>query len=246
MRRLPLILLAGLAAACPGAATAAPRAGGASVAAPLTVVLDPGHDRYPNLGLEPIGPGSSVLKIKDGGGTHGVVSGQSEANVNLWIALRLRVLLRQDGIRVVMTRTRTCCVSHGNIWRARVANRAHAKLFLRIHNDGSTDHAVAGTSTLYPAYHAGWTSDIYRRSLQAARIVQGRLVGTLHWPNRGIVPRSDITGFNWSNVPAVLVEVGFLTNPPEDRALTHKSTIRAVAAGLRRGVLAYLHARGLR
>jgi N-acetylmuramoyl-L-alanine amidase len=212
---------------------------------PVVVVLDPGHDRYANLGLEPIGPGSHVLKIKDGGGTSGVVTHQREATVNLRIALRLRALLRAAGVRVVMTRTTTCCVSHGNIWRAQVANRAHAALFLRIHADGSTDHSRAGTSTLYPAYHLGWTSDIYGRSLQAARAVQSHLVAALGWPNLGLAARSDITGFNWANVPAVLVEVGFLTNPSEDRSLATASTVDRAALGLRRGALAYLRARGL-
>ena len=68
----------------------------------------------------------------------------------------------------------------------------------------------------------------------------------LGWPNRGIVPRSDITGFNWSNRPVVLTEVGFLTNPGEDRALKTAAVVNRAAAGLRDGVLAYLHARGLR
>ena len=39
------------------------------------VVVDAGHDLRGNPDTEPIGPGSSTLKIKDGGGTHGVVSG---------------------------------------------------------------------------------------------------------------------------------------------------------------------------
>lgn len=213
----------------------------------VTVVLDPGHDLIANLGLEPIGPGSSVLKIKDGGGTSGVVTHQREAVVNLRIAVRLRTLLRAaGGIRVKMTRTSTCCLSHGNVWRANFANGADAALFLRIHADGSTNHAIAGTSTLYPANHRGWTSDIFGRSRQAAKIIQARLLKRLGWPNRGIVPRSDITGFNWSNRPVVLTEVGFLTNPGEDRALKTVAVVNRAAAGLRDGVLAYLHARGLR
>jgi N-acetylmuramoyl-L-alanine amidase len=209
---------------------------------PVVVVIDPGHDRYPNLATEPIGPGSSIRKIKDGGGTHGSVTGQSEASVTLRIGLRLRTLLESSGVRVVMTRTRTCCVSMGNIARADIANRAHAALFLRIHADGSTDHSVAGTSTLYPALHRGWTDDIYGRSLRAARSVQAHLVAALGWPNRGVVARSDITGFNWSNVPAVLAEVGFLTNPGEDRALAGRVAVDRAAAGLRAGVLGYLRA----
>ena len=214
--------------------------------AQVTIVLDPGHNLYPNLATEPIGPGSSTFKIKDGGGTHGIVTGQSEASVNLRIAFRLRTLLRADGLHVIMTRHKTCCRSKGNIARARIANRAHAALFLRIHADGSTDHSVAGTSMLYPALHAGWTDDIFGRSRQAARIVQARLVHRLGWPDRGLVPRGDLTGFNWANVPAILTEVGFLTNPSEDRALATGATVRRIARGLEGGVLHYLRARGLR
>ena len=59
------------------------------------VVLDPGHDLRANSATEPIGPGSSTRKIKDGGGTHGVVSGLREAELNLRVALRLRALLEQ-------------------------------------------------------------------------------------------------------------------------------------------------------
>lgn len=209
-------------------------------------MLDPGHDRYPNLATEPIGPGSSIRKIKDGGGTHGIVTGQTEAAVNLRIALRLRVLLQAANVHVIMTRTRTCCVSLGNVARAKIANGARAALFLRIHADGSTDPVTAGTSTLYPAWRRGWTSDIYGPSLLAARLVQRHLVAHLGWPDRGLVPRRDITGFNWANVPAVLTEVGFLTNPGEDRALAGTTAVRRAAAGLRDGVLAFLHARGLR
>jgi N-acetylmuramoyl-L-alanine amidase len=213
----------------------------------VTIVIDPGHNRYANLTREPIGPGSATYKIKDGGGTRGVVTGQSEASVNMRVAWRLRtLLLAAGGIQVVMTRTSTCCVSSGNIARAKIANRAHAALFVRIHSDGSTDHRMTGTSMLYPAWHRGWTDDIYGRSLQAARIVQPLLVHALGWPNRGLVARGDLTGFNWSNVPAILAEVGFLTNPGEDRALATFTKVNKAAWGLRNGICAYLRARGLR
>jgi len=93
-------------------------------------VLDPGHDLRANLATEPIGPGSSTRKILDGGGTRGVVTGITEAELNLAVALRVRSFLRSAGIRVVMTRTTTSGTSMGNIARAEIANRAHAALFL--------------------------------------------------------------------------------------------------------------------
>ena len=204
------------------------------------VVLDPGHDLRANLQTEPIGPGSSMQKIKDGGGTHGVVSGLTEAELNLAVALRTRVLLERAGVRVVMTRTRTAGASMGNIARAQIANRVHAALFLRIHADGSIDPAEAGTHTLYPAWRSGWTDDIYVRSRRAARIVQSELVRSLGFPDRGLQPRSDFTGFNWADVPTILVEMGFMTNPTEDRLLATAAYQRRAAAGLCRGTVLFL------
>ena len=204
------------------------------------VVIDPGHDLRANLQTEPIGPGSSTLKIKDGGGTHGVVTGLREAELNLRVALRLRHLLEHAGVRVVMTRTRTDRTSIGNIARARIANRAHAALFLRIHADGSHDSSSRGTHTLYPAFRRGWTDDIYARSRRAARLVQAELVHALGFPDRGLQERSDYTGFNWADVPAILVELGFMTNPTEDRLLATPAYERRAAVGLCRGTLRFL------
>src|SRR4051812_28180727 len=143
------------------AATPAPSSGRCT-----PIVIDPGHNARANPATEPIGPGSSQRKIKDGGGTSGVVTRVPESVVNLQIAMKLRKLLVADGYCVTMTRTRQSGVSMGNIARARIANRAHAALFVRIHADGNTSRAKNGTSVLYPALHTGWTDDI----LPASRV----------------------------------------------------------------------------
>jgi N-acetylmuramoyl-L-alanine amidase len=204
------------------------------------VVIDPGHDLHANATTEPIGPGSSTRKIKDGGGTHGVVTGLREAELNLRVGLRLRALLEQAGVRVVMTRTRTAGVSMGNIARARIANRAGAALFLRIHADGSTDPSSRGTHTLHPALRRGWTDDVYRESRRAAQLVQAELLHALRFPDRGLQERSDFSGFNWADVPVVLAELGFMTNPTEDRLLATASYQLRAAVGLCRGTLRFL------
>ena len=153
------------------------------------VVVDPGHDLRANSETEPIGPGSATRKIKDGGGTHGVVTGIREPALTLDVSLRLRALLRRAGVRVVMTRTRTASASMGNVARARIANRADAALFLRIHADGSSSSAARGSHTLVPALRTGWTDDIYRSSRRAASLVQQELVRALGFPDRGIQER---------------------------------------------------------
>jgi len=210
-----------------------------SVLSPV-VVIDPGHDLRANLRTEPIGPGSATMKILDGGGTSGAVTHTREADLDLAVALRLRTLLQRAGVRVVMTRQTTSGVSMGNIARARIANRAHAALFLRIHADGSPDPRAAGTHTLYPALHAGWTDDVHAASRRAAQIVQREIVRALGFPDRGLQQRSDFTGFNWSDVPVVLVEMGFMTNPEEDRLLATASYRNRAAIGLCRGTLGFL------
>ncbi len=216
-----------------------PAAAAAPGATPV-VVVDPGHDLRANLEQEPIGPGSSTLKIKDGGGTRGVVSGLTEAELNLRVGLRLRTLLRRAGVRVVMTRTTTSGTSMGNIARARIANRARAKLFLRIHADGLADRRARGTHTLYPALRRGWTDDVYAPSKRAAGLVQRELVRALGFPDRGLHERSDFTGFNWADVPVILVEMGFMTNPTDDRLLATAVYQRRAALGLCRGTLRFL------
>ena len=229
--RFGSVLVASFVVATAGAA----RAGTAPV-----VVIDPGHDARANLATEPIGPGSTTRKIKDGGGTHGVVSGIREPELTLDVSLRLRRLLRAAGVRVVMTRTQTAGASMGNIARARIANDAGAALFLRVHADGASSASARGTHTLTPALRRGWTDDVYASSRRAAALVQTELVRTLGFPNRGIQERSDFTGFNWADVPVVLVEMGFMTNPTEDRALARPTVRQRAALGLCRGTLRFL------
>jgi len=204
------------------------------------VVIDAGHDLRGNSETEPIGPGSSTRKIKDGGGTRGVVSGLAEAELNMRVAARLRPLLERAGIRVVMTRTRTAGASMGNIARARIANRAGAGLFLRIHADGSTVPSARGSHTLHPALRSGWTDDIYAESKRAARVVQAEMVRALGFPDRGLQERSDFTGFNWADVPVILVEMGFMTNRTDDRLLATVAYQLRAAVSLCRGTLRFL------
>jgi len=204
------------------------------------ICLDPGHGTPPAIGrqTEPIGPGSSVRKIKDGGGARG------EAAVALAIANKTRTLLLRRGYRVAMTRTGPTFRygNGGNVARAKFCNRRGAALMLRIHADGSTDTSRNGLSTLYPAFHRGWTDDIYASSLRAARAIQRSSVAATGARDLGLSKRSDLTGFNWSNVPAVLVETGFMSNPSERRLLQSSAYQWKLARGFTTGVAAFTRA----
>ncbi|HEX2312018.1 MAG TPA: N-acetylmuramoyl-L-alanine amidase [Vicinamibacterales bacterium] len=208
-----------------------------SLAAAALICLDPGHGTLPAIGRqrEPIGPGSPITKIKDGGGAPG------EANAVLAIAGRTRTLLLRRGFRVAMTRA-GATFRGGNIERAQFCNRREASLMVRIHADGSADPSRSGVSTLAPARRAGWTDDVYSPSRRAARAIQRSLVGATGARNLGLVERSDLTGFNWADVPVVLVETGFMTNPTEGRLLRSSAYQWRVARGLAAGVTAFTSA----
>jgi N-acetylmuramoyl-L-alanine amidase len=130
--------------------------------------------------------------------------------------------------------------SGANADRARFCNRRGAALMLRIHADGSSDPGRHGVATLYPAWRKGWTDDIYGPSLRAARIVQRQVLRATNAANRGLVRRGDLTGFNWANVPVILVETGFMTNPAERRRLRSPTYQLKVARGLGRGAAIFV------
>jgi N-acetylmuramoyl-L-alanine amidase len=194
------------------------------------ICLDPGHGTPPAIGrqTEPIGPGSATRKIKDGGGANG------EAAVAFAIAVKTRAILLRDGLRVAMTRTGPTYTG-GNIARARFCNSRGAALMIRIHADGSTDSSRRGIQMLYPALHKRWTDDIYGPSLRAARLVQRDVVATTRARDLGLTPRSDLTGFNWADVPSILIECGFMTNPIERRLLQSTVYQGTLAKGLAAG-----------
>jgi N-acetylmuramoyl-L-alanine amidase len=205
-----------------------------TLSAAALICLDPGHGTPPAIGRqrEPVGPGSSVTKIKDGGGAAG------ETEVVLAIARRTRALLLRRGYRVAMTRTGPV-YRGGNIERARFCNRRDAALMLRIHADGSIDSSRRGVSTLTPARRRGWTDDVYADSRRAARAIQRGLVNATGARDLGVIERSDLTGFNWADVPVVLAETGFLSNPFERRLLRSSAYQWRIARGLVAGVAAF-------
>ena len=204
-------------------------------AAAALVCLDPGHATAPEIGrqFEPIGPGSKQLKIKDPGGAAG------EAPVALEIARRTRTQLLARGYRVAMTRDGTG-YRGGNRERARFCNARGAALMLRIHADGSSDPGVNGISTLVPARRRGWTDDIYGASRRAGTLIQRDLVGATGARDLGVVERADLTGFNWADVPVVLVETGFMSNPRERRLLQSARYQQQIAGALSRATQRFL------
>jgi N-acetylmuramoyl-L-alanine amidase len=211
-----------------------------SEATPLVVVIDAGHQAHANLHLEPIGPGSKTRKYKVSGGTSGRVTHAPESVINLRVALRLRDVLTHAGVTVVMVRTKQN-VNIPNSQRAKIGNAAHADLTVRIHCDGAA-RSIHGILMLVPKRNK-WTGPIVARSARAGRAILSATLLTTGARDRGITPRSDMSGFNWSLVPSVLIEMGNMKNTKEDKLLSNAAYEQKLAEGISRGVLAYAASR---
>ena len=142
-----------------------------------------------------------------------------------------------------MTRTKTAGASIGNIARARIANRARAALFLRIRADGSTERRYTRDTHAVPRPACG----VDRRHLreepgaprERLRHVGARSFARLSRPWASRSGRTSPVSTR-QDVPAILVEMGFMTNPTEDRLLASAAYQRRAAIGLCRGTLHFL------
>ena len=198
------------------------------------IVIDPGHASVTSSVKEQQAPGSTIMKVKEPGGTQGINTRTPEYVVNMAVAVRLRSVLQGKGYTVIMTKTQNSQML-GNIARAEVGNKANADLVIRIHADGDNNHSVNGASMLIPTNTKN-TSAIYKSSKKYGEIVFNSLIKTVGMKNRGVNERSDMTGFNWSKVPVILVETGFLSNTSEEKLLTTDSYVNKIAKGLGDGI----------
>lgn len=183
----------------------------------FTICIDPGHQKKGDGKPEAIAPNSSNKKPRVSQGTEGIGTKKAEYVVNLEASLLLKDILIEKGYNVIMTRE-SHEVNISNAERAEVANKVKADMTIRIHCDSLKDTSKTGASILIPSSKSNNTKDIYKESNKFANILKDNLKKQGIKVN-GIFERDDITGFNWSTVPVVILEMGFMSNYSEDKML---------------------------
>ena len=207
------------------------------------ICIDAGHQTRANLDKEPIGPGAKTTKFKVTGGTSGLWTKQTEYSLALKGDKKLRKILKKRGYKVVMCRTKND-VNISNSERAAIANNAYADAFIRIHANGAASKSVNGAMTICQTKNNPFNSNIYSNSKLLSEKVLDSIVDKSGCKKLYVWETDSMSGINWSKVPVTIVEMGYMTNEKEDRALNTSSYQKKMAEGMANGIDAYFKALG--
>lgn len=165
-----------------------------------------------------------------GGANPGAVSsnGLREADVNLDVAFRLGRLLKARGYDILYSRTEDVTV--GLKERADLANEWGADYFVSIHCNSNVNPVYTGTSTYY--YREGSTSSRF------AQTVNNALVAMIETKNLGIM-QANFAVLRLTRMPAILVELAFISNPYEASLLATPSFRENCAVGIANGIIEF-------
>ena len=200
-------------------------------------------------------------------GTRGP-DGALEKDVTLAVAQRLRNRIESElGLRVVLTRTSDTAVSLDE--RAAIANNDRADLFISLHTNASVREAAIGAEVFYLSFaeygeearEAGFTGQLVPtvgggsrvldivpwemaqlrhvdHSARWAQAVADELGQRVPMSPRGLqqAPFRVLVG---ANMPAVVVELGFISNPDQEAQLTSATFQSAIVSGLLQGLIRY-------
>ena len=246
---LVVVAIAGCATTFPPSATAPlqspPSPYGPPVTSPIrTVVIDPGHGGH------------------DQGTAH---FGLMEKALALDIGKRLRTQLQDAGLRVIMTRETDQFIQLGG--RSGLANRLPADLFVSVHVNANRNRRIAGIEVYYPRHSvlsssAPWPprvapDEVSLPSMTIKQVLWDTVLGktrassrrlamsicrsmraALGAPCRGIKPARFVV-LREACMPAVLVEVGYVTNRSEAEQLSSAAYRQTAAQAIARGILRY-------
>ncbi len=166
-----------------------------------------------------------VIDAGHGGSDFGATyQGRREKDDALRLALAVGEILERNGVNVIYTRTND--VYETPFRKAQEANAAGADYLVSIHRNSSP----------YPNQYTGIESLVFNRYGAAARMAQNinRMLTSVGYANQGVNERTNLAILRRTNMPAVLVEVGFINTDRDNVRFDSRfeETAQAIADGI--------------
>jgi N-acetylmuramoyl-L-alanine amidase len=203
----------------------------------ILIAIDPGHQAWEvdMSALEPNAPGSSNMKAKCTSGTSGRYSGLAEFQLNMDISLQLRTELEQRGYQVLLVREDNQ-TAISNAERATMASDAGAHAYIRIHANSDNNSSVQGALALVSSPTNPHVGHLYDESYALAETILNAYCVETGFRNRGILQNDTMTGINWSRVPVMILEMGFMSNEQDDLAMANPEFQSTMVQGIVNGI----------
>ncbi len=176
-------------------------------------------------------PKGKIIIIDPGhGGTdYGAIrDGINEKDINLDVAKQVQSILERKGFKVKLTRTNDTYLSLEE--RCNITNTSNPYLFVSIHVNSCMGTEPKGIETHY--YHDN--------SIELANTIHSKMTKAIKTPNRGLF-KSKFYVINHTSVPAVLLEIGFISNDTERAELVTKKRQRDTAEAISEGIIEYFN-----
>lgn len=195
------------------------------------VAIDAGHQAKANAEKEPIGPSSETKKAKMPEGAVGTVTGVKEYELTLTVAEKLEAELKARGYEVVMVRTGHD-VNLSNAERSQIANDSDAEIFIRLHANSMENSGVYGAMAMCMTEYNPYNADLSTKSYSLSKMIINNICSRTGTKNRGVQKVDNSSAINWCEIPVSVVEMGFLSNPDEDRWLQSEDYQEKIVDGI--------------
>ena len=168
-----------------------------------------------------------VIDAGHGGSDYGAIRDNiNEKDITLDVSKRLKTLLQKQGYNVIMTRDTDEYLSLQE--RCDITEAAHPDIFVSVHVNSSVKPEITGVETHY--YH--------QESLALAQTVHAAIASNIKSNNRGLF-KSKFYVINHTTVPAILCEIGFISNDSERNQLNGDKRKQDTAKAIMEGVNNY-------